>query len=138
MNDELRQEDAYDAIRRQGAMLQNLADACRSDEDRLREVEERPQDVLREHGIDVPVDVDLNVVLNTHDTFHLTMPPDPNAALDDEALMAVAGGKTSGTASSAGTVGSIPSTASSLASLGCASSQAVDTSNRPRSSGMTI
>ena len=77
------------------------------------------------------MDVDVNVVLNTHDTFHLAMPPDPNQALQDEALTAVAGGKTSGTASSGGTVGSIPSTASSVSSLGCASSNAVETTRHP-------
>ena len=124
MRDDIRQEGMYDVIRQQGAVLQNLADACSSDEDLLREVEERPKDVLRERGIEVPVDVDVNVVLNTPDTFHLAMIPDPNRALQDEALMAIAGGKTTGTASSAGTAGSGPSTASSVSSLGCASSQA--------------
>ena len=120
MNDDLRQEDAYGAIRRQGVVLQNLADACRSDEDRLREVEERPQDVLREHGIDVPADMEVSVVLNTHDVFHLAMPPDPNQALNDEALMAVAGGKTASTVSSAGCIGSFVSTVSSAGSAGTA------------------
>ena len=127
----IHQEDIYRHVRRQGIIYQGLADACRSDEDRLREVAERPKDVLREYGIHVPMDVDVNIVLNTRDTFHLAMPPDPNQALQDEALMAVAGGKTSGTASSGGTVGSIPSTASSVSSLGCASSQAVETTRHP-------
>ena len=120
----IRQEGVYQYVRQQGIILQGLADACRSDEDQLREFEERPKDVLREHGIHVPMDVDVNVVLNTHDTFHFAMPPDPNQALQDESLMAVAGGKSTGTASSAGTAGSVPSTASSVSSLGCASSQA--------------
>ncbi len=124
MRDDAYQEGAYRLIRQQGVVLQNLADACSSDEALLREIEERPKEVLRERGIDVPVDVDVNVVLNTHDTFHLAMTPDPNQVLQDEALMAVAGGKSAGTASSAGTAGSIPSTASSVSSLGCASSQA--------------
>ena len=124
MRDDVHQVGMYDVIRQQGVVLQDLADACSSDEDLLREVEERPKEVLRERGIDVPLDVDVNVVLNTRDTFHLAMIPDPNRALQDEALMAVAGGKTQGTASSAGTAGSIPSTASSVSSLGCASSQA--------------
>ena len=102
MHDNIHQEGIFQYVREQGIVLQGLADACHSDEDRLREVEERPKEVLREHGVDVPMDVDVNVVLNTHDTFHLAMPPDPNQALQDEALMAVAGGKTSGTASSGG------------------------------------
>ena len=110
-------------IRQQGIILQGFADACRSDEALLREVEERPKDVLRKHGIDLPMDVDVNIVLNTRDTFHLAMPPDPNQALQDEALMAVAGGKSANTASSAASIGSFPSTASTLSSLGCASIQ---------------
>ena len=116
----IHQEDMYQYVRQQGIVLQGIADACRSDEDRLREVEERPQDVLREHGIDMPMDVDVKVVLNTRDTFHVVMPPDPNQALQDEALMAVAGGKAPGTASSAATVGTFPSTAGSLSTVGCA------------------
>ena len=117
MNDELRREDAYGPIR-QGVVLQNLADACRSDEDRLRQVEEHPKDVLREHGIDVPAEVEVNVVLNTRDVFHLAMPPDPNLVLDDEALMAVAGGgKTVGTVATVASAGTIPSCVSSAGSV---------------------
>ncbi len=125
MRDDVHQEGAYRLIRRQGAVFQNLADACRSDEDRLREVEERPKDVLREHGIDMPMDVDVKVVLNTRDTFHLAMPPDPNQALQDESLLAVAGGKTAGTASSAATIGCVPSTVSTAGSLASVSSAAI-------------
>ena len=115
----------HDGMRQQGVILQDLANACHSDEDLLRALEERPEEILRDRGIDVPMDesMDVKVVLNTRDTFHLAMIPDPNQELQDEALMAVAGGKTNGCASSGGTVGSIPSTASSISSLGCASSQ---------------
>ncbi len=116
----IHQEDIYRHVRRQGIIYQGLADACRSDEDRLREVEERPKDVLREYGVHVPMDMDVNIVLNTRDTFHLAMPPDPNQALQDEALMAIAGGKAPGTASSAATIGTFPSTAGSLSSVGSA------------------
>ena len=116
----IHQEDIYQHVRQQGIIYQGLADACRSDEDRLREVEERPKDALREHGIHMPMDVDVNIVLNTRDTFHVVMPPDPNQALQDEALMAVAGGKAPRTASSAATVGTFPSTAGSLSTVGCA------------------
>ena len=119
MRDDVRQEGIYGVIRRQGIALQGLADACRSDEDRLREVEERPKDVLREHGVDVPTDIDVSVV--PRDTFHLAMPPDPNQALQDEALIAVAGGgKTMGTVASAGTVPSCVSSAGSVSSFATA------------------
>ena len=126
MYDDIHQEGIRNAVLQHGAVLQNLADACRADEDRLREAVKSPRDVLREHGVDVPADVDVNIVLNTHDTFYLAMPPDPNATLSDEAMMAVAGGKTHGTASSAGSVGSIPSCVSSVSSLGSASSESAD------------
>ena len=116
----IHQEGIYQYVRQQGIILQGLADACHSDEDRLREVEERPKDVLREHGIHVSMDVDVNIVLNTHDTFHLAMPPDPNRTLRDEALMAVVGGSAPNTASSAATIGSFPSCASSLSSVSSA------------------
>ena len=116
----IRQEGIYQYVRQQGIILQGLADACHSDEDRLREVEERPKDVLREHGIHVPMDLDVNIVLNTRDTFHLVMHPDPNQALRDEALMAVIGGSVPNTASSAATVGTFPSTVGTLSSVGCA------------------
>ncbi len=117
-------EDIHGVIRRHGVALQGLADACRSDEDRLREVEERPQDVLREHGINTPVGVDVKVVLNTRDTFHLAMPPDPNQTLQDEALLAVAGGgKTMGTVGTIATTSTLPScvgTAGSMSSFATA------------------
>ena len=114
----IHQEDMYQYVRQQGIVLQGIADACRSDEDRLREVEERPQGVLREHGIDMPMDVDVKVVLNTRDTFHLAMPPDPNQALQDEALIAVAGGgKTMGTVATVTSAGTVPSCVSSAGSV---------------------
>ena len=102
--------------------LQQFAEVVYSDELRLR-VEERPKDVLREHGFDFPPGVEVNVVFNTADTFHLAFPPDPNQELTDEALSAVAGGKTASSLSSAGSASSIPST---FSSIGCISSAASD------------
>ena len=122
-------EVVHNVILQHGAVLQELADACRSDEGRLRELEERPKEVLQEHGIPVPGSVDVSVVFNTRDTFHFAMPPDPNREIDDEELLAVAGGKTAGTASSAGSVGSFPSCVSSVSSLGSASSQDTSAAN---------
>ncbi len=119
MQDDIHQEDAHDAFLRRARVFQDLADACRSDEDRLREIKEHPKDILQEHGVDVPADMDVNVVLNDHDTFHLAMPPDPNQQLQDEALMVVAGGgKTASTAGSIACAGTVPSTASSLSTAG--------------------
>ena len=119
MRNDIHQEGAHDIFLQRARVFQNLADACRSDEDRLREVTERPKDVLREHGVDVPAGIDVNVVLNDRDVFHLALPPDPNLMLHDEALMAVAGGgKTASTAGTVGCAGSVPSTASTLGTAG--------------------
>ena len=125
MHDDVHQEGAHDALLRRARVFQDLADACRSDEDRLREVKERPKDVLREHGVDVPMDMDVNVVLNDHDVFHLALPPDPNQMLHDEALMAIAGGgKTASTVGSIGSVGTIPSTLGTFGTAGSVGSAA--------------
>ena len=120
MRDGIHQENAHDTFLRRARVFQDLADACRSDEDRLREVTERPKDVLREHGVDVPTDMDVNVVLNDHDIFHLALPPDPNQKLHDESLMTVVGGGQ--TASTAGSVGSLSTLPSTLGTLGTAGS----------------
>ena len=87
-------------------------------------------DSLTELGIVLPPGIEARIVANTADTFHIVMPPDPNAELSDEALSMVAGGKSASTAGSAGTVGTIGSvcgtagtvsTAGSAASAGSAS-----------------
>ena len=61
-----------------------------------------PGAAMSSWGMDLPPGVDVRVCVNTEDTFYVTFPPDPNAALSDESLGVVAGGKT---ASSAGSVG---------------------------------
>ena len=108
--------------------LQNLADTCRADEDCRRRVEEHPREVLREYGMHVPENMDVNVVLNTEDTFYLSFPTDPNQELSDEALSAVAGGKTVSSAGSAGTLSTVPSCASTVSSVGTAGSRAPENS----------
>ena len=51
-----------------------------------------PHAVLSEHGIHMPPEHDVRIVANTAETFNLVMPPDPNSALAEEDLAAVAGG----------------------------------------------
>ncbi len=55
-----------------------------------------PRAVLSEHGIQVPPNQDVRIVANTAETFHLIMPPDPNAALAEEDLAAASAGFASG------------------------------------------
>ncbi|MCH2160769.1 MAG: mersacidin/lichenicidin family type 2 lantibiotic [Phycisphaerales bacterium] len=53
-----------------------------------------PRTVLAEHGIDVPANMNVNVVENTDNTVHITMPQAPagDGELSDEELDKVAGG----------------------------------------------
>jgi hypothetical protein len=57
-----------------------------------------PKAVLAEHGIDVPADIDVNVVENSDNTVHITMPAAPAGAgeLSDEELANTAAGGESG------------------------------------------
>ena len=54
--------------------------------------EANPRAVLSEHNIPVPPNQDVRIVANTAETFNVVLPPDPNAVLADEDLLAVAGG----------------------------------------------
>ena len=56
--------------------------------------ETEPHAVLSEHGIPVPAGQDVRIISNTEATFNVVMPPDPNAVLADEDLVAVSGGST--------------------------------------------
>ena len=80
-------------------------------------------DSLAELGIDLPSGIQARIVADTHETFHVVLPPDPNVELSDEALDMVAGGKTAGTAATGGTASTAAtSTAfSSASSAGSAS-----------------
>ena len=53
-----------------------------------------PKAVLAEHGIDVPAGIDVNVVENSDNTVHITMPkaPDGHEELSMEELSQAAGG----------------------------------------------
>ena len=77
-------------------------------------------------GMEIPQDVEVRVFVNTADTFYLTLPLDPGAALQDEGLMSISGGVgTDGpgasTAGSLGSLGTIPSCASSASTVGSVS-----------------
>ena len=61
---------------------------------------------LSDLGIDLPGGIEGRIVFDTADTHHFVLPPDPNAALSDEMLSMVAGGKSAGSAGSVGSAGS--------------------------------
>ena len=74
--------------------LAALFAACWKDEALKARFLSDPKAVLTEYGIDVPDGMSVNVVENTDNTVHITMPQSPAGAseLSDEELSNVAGG----------------------------------------------
>ena len=56
------------------------------------EADADPAAAVAKKGVPVPPGVELKLVRNDEETFHVVLPPDPNATLDDEVLASVAGG----------------------------------------------
>ena len=74
--------------------LAELFAACWKDEALKARFMADPKAVLAEHGMDVPANIDVNVVENSDNTVHITMPAAPagHQDLSDEELRAAAGG----------------------------------------------
>ena len=74
--------------------LAALFAACWKDEALKARFQSDPKAVLAEHGIAVPANINVNVVENSDNTVHITMPQAPAGAgeLSDEELSNVAGG----------------------------------------------
>ena len=74
--------------------LAELFAACWKDEALKARFMTDPKAVMAEHGIDVPDGMDVNVVENSDNTVHITMPVAPAGYgdLSDEELTNVAGG----------------------------------------------
>ena len=70
-----------------------LSQAYHEDADFRSRCDADPRAALAERGFDAPSWIDVRIVANTPETYHVVLPPDPNAALSDEDLNAVAGGK---------------------------------------------
>ncbi len=124
--EQLMEPEFYSAFEKGHATMQELNAAYRSDEELRRRIDGGDSaPAVEAFGLDMPAGLELRVVADTAEVFHLILPPDPNAAMADGALSEVAGGST---ASSAGTVGSAgcfgcstsPSTLSSVGSAGSA------------------
>ena len=75
--------------------LAELFAACWKDEALKARFMTDPKTVMAEHGIAVPADMNVNVVENSDNTVHITMPMAPAGAgeLSDEELSNAAGGK---------------------------------------------
>ena len=76
--------------------LAELFAACWKDDALKQRFMSDPKAVLAEYGMDVPDGMDVNVVENSDNTVHITMPmaPDGHHELSDEELSAAAGGTT--------------------------------------------
>jgi hypothetical protein len=74
--------------------LASLFAACWKDEALKARFMTDPKAVLAEYGMDVPANIDVNVVENSDNTVHITMPQAPVGAaeLSDEELAGAAGG----------------------------------------------
>ena len=74
--------------------IAELFAACWKDEALKQRFMADPKAVLAEYGMDVPDEMNVNVVENTDNTVHITMPAPPSTAmnLSDEELGNAAGG----------------------------------------------
>ena len=50
------------------------------------------KEALADMGILVPMNMEVSVVANTNDVFHVVMPADPNVDLSDDELLTTSGG----------------------------------------------
>ena len=74
--------------------LADLFAACWKDEALKQRFMADPKAVLAEYGMDVPDGIDVNIVENTDNTVHITMPAPPSGGMDlsDDELSNAAGG----------------------------------------------
>ena len=77
------------------SQLEGLFAACWEDDEMKQRFMNDPKEVLAEYGMDIPEDVDVNVVENTDTTVYITMPTAPVgfAKLDDDELLCASGGQ---------------------------------------------
>ena len=75
--------------------LTSLFAACWKDEALKQRFMADPKAVLAEYGMDVPDGIDVNIVENTDNTVHITMPATPSGHQDlsDDELRNAAGGE---------------------------------------------
>jgi hypothetical protein len=95
-----------------------------SDDDYKRQLIANPNEVLSEAGMEIPPGLQFRILENTENLTYITLPAPPSEELSDDALEAVAGGSTAGSASTVGTAGTFtcPSTVGSFGSAGTAAS----------------
>ena len=100
-----------DDLEQLAATLARLSADYRDRPEIRAQLDAEPRSFFAARGVDLQAGTELRVVANTADVFHLAMPPNPNAALRDDALETVSGG------APISTIASFPSTISSASSL---------------------
>ena len=76
--------------------LAQLFAACWKDDALKARFMSDPRAVLKEHGMNVPDNMDVKVVENADDCVHITLPRKPPGDLSDDELARAAGGMCSG------------------------------------------
>ena len=71
--------------------IQRVADALDNDPEFRAAMRDDPNAAMAAKGLD-EMHVDVRVVADTEDTFHVVLPPAPNADIPDDELDSVAGG----------------------------------------------
>ena len=99
-----------DNLEQLAATLARLSADYRDRPEVRAQLDADPRAFFAARGVDLQAGTELRVVANTADVFHLAMPPNPNAALQDDSLEAVSGGTPHSTMST------FPSTLSSVSS----------------------
>ena len=83
-----------------------LADQTNAEPEFRARLKNAPRAALRDYGLELSAEMEVRVVEDTGEVAHLVLPPNPNVALADHALVGVAGGVGS---LAGGTIGSVPS-----------------------------
>ena len=96
----------------------DFANEYRRNPELRNELKVNPAGVVANWGFPLQADTDVRIVSNTHDTFYLVLPQDPNNELSDESLEQVTGGTAEGCLSTASTVISCASSYSTLSTSG--------------------
>ena len=78
------------------AALSRISTDYRNDPEVRAELDADPRAFFAKQGYELPGGSEIRVVANTPDVVYMTLPPNPNEAISDEALTEVAGGLQAG------------------------------------------
>ena len=93
MNEPLMSSMKADSVRVAAELTERLAGDYREDADLRARMEQDAVAALADYGVTLVPGTEVRLVEDSPDTFHFTLPPDPNVNLKDEQLDMVAGGK---------------------------------------------